>query len=313
MFRPNFQVSQPLLATLKRIAVQVHVLNRQRPTEEAAIALREEALDLLAAAAGQGNDRAASNYRRTILELGSTPAESFDLRLLLQLHYRLSDDLLAEEQRGRLRRSAVPIDASAPAIASAGEKIYEPPVPESLPGLVRDLVVFVQEKQATLDPLLLAGLFHGQLLLIRPFVGANKLTARLATRILLSNMGLESPDLLAAEDSFRQTEQDALSDLASTLDFTPWLEHFAEGISAELAALEERQRRQLVSPETALQDHHQAILEYVDEHGFITDKEYGHLTDRAKATRSLDFKKLMELGLLVREGRGRGTFYRRKA
>ncbi len=33
--------------------------------------------------------------------------------------------------------------------------------------------------------------------------------------------------------------------------------------------------------------------------------------DRAKATRILDFKKLRELGLIVREGHGRGTYYRR--
>ena len=58
--------------------------------------------------------------------------------------------------------------------------------------------------------------------------------------------------------------------------------------------------------------HHLAILAHIDEHGFITDREYARFTDRAKATRSLDFKKLIELGLLVREGKGRGTYYRRK-
>jgi Fic family protein len=100
--------------------------------------------------------------------------------------------------------------------------------------------------------------------------------------------------------------------VAGILQFTPWLAYFANVILAELEALEKRQSRRRASPATALRAHHRAILDYVDEHGFITDKEYSQLTDRAKATRSLDFKKLMELDLLVREGKGRGTFYRRK-
>ena len=44
---------------------------------------------------------------------------------------------------------------------------------------------------------------------------------------------------------------------------------------------------------------------------FIIDKAYAQLIDQAKATRTPDFNKLLELGLIVREGRGRNTYYRR--
>ncbi|MCI0398195.1 MAG: hypothetical protein L0322_25140 [Chloroflexi bacterium] len=40
----------------------------------------------------------------------------------------------------------------------------------------------------------------------------------------------------------------------------------------------------------------------IDQNGFIRDRDYARLTERAKATRSLDFKKLIELGLIVRWG-----------
>ncbi len=65
-----------------------------------------------------------------------------------------------------------------------------------------------------------------------------------------------------------------------------------------------------LSPATRLKPHHQQILDYIDEHGFITDRDFAQLTTRAKATRTLDFNKLIELGLIKRLGKEPGTHYR---
>jgi hypothetical protein len=51
----------------------------------------------------------------------------------------------------------------------------------------------------------------------------------------------------------------------------------------------------------------------IDEQGSVTDREYAKLTERAKATRALDFKKLIELGVIVRLGKGPGTYYQRSS
>ena len=319
MFKPRYHISPRLLAAIKQVTIQVHELNKQHLVDEGSAALQKEARPLAAAAAtGAGSDeRAALNYGQALLELGDSSAANFDLELLLRIHYRLNKGVLPEEQCGRLRREAMP--AGDPGSDQDG---YGPPDPRTLPVLLRELVAFVQENQATLDPLLLAGLFHKQLHLIQPFAGDNGPTAWLATRILLSSIDLKTFNLLAVGECFRQDRAGYLAALGArgnyyamvnTLDFTCWLEHFAEGISAGLAALEAWQRQRQASPATALLAHHQALLAHIDEHGFITDKQYGRFTERAKATRSLDFKKLMELGLLVREGKGRGTYYRRKA
>jgi Fic family protein len=318
MFKPNYHISQTLLATIKRIAVQVYVLNKQRPTEEAKSALRKEAQLLVTSAIGRGDELAISNYGRTLQELGGSPATDFDLALLLRIHFRLGGGVLPDGQRGRLRREVMTADFDAMLAGGVG---YRPPQPKVVPVLLNDLVAFVEEQRATLDPLLLAGIFLRQLLLIRPFEGGNEPAAWLVTRILLSGLGLERFDLFALENRF-QTDRDGYQaalgargnydELAGTLEFTPWLEYFSEAIAAELSALEERYHQYQATPATALLAHHRALLAYIDEHGFITDKQYASLTDRAKATRSLDFKKLLELDLVVREGRGRGTYYRRK-
>jgi predicted transcriptional regulator len=63
------------------------------------------------------------------------------------------------------------------------------------------------------------------------------------------------------------------------------------------------------TPQTELQPHHVKLLEHIREKGFINDKEYAKLTDRAKATRILDFQKLIDLGLIERKGKGRATYY----
>jgi hypothetical protein len=52
----------------------------------------------------------------------------------------------------------------------------------------------------------------------------------------------------------------------------------------------------------------QQILDYLEVHGSITQQEYGQIK-RSLASRKIDFKTLIKLGLIeVREG-GRNTYY----
>ncbi len=62
---------------------------------------------------------------------------------------------------------------------------------------------------------------------------------------------------------------------------------------------------------SSLKAYHLAILGHIDANGFITDSDYARLTERAKATRTLDFNRLIALGLIERLGSGRSTYYRR--
>ena len=64
-----------------------------------------------------------------------------------------------------------------------------------------------------------------------------------------------------------------------------------------------------VSPETELQEYHQKILSFIKEKGFIKNNDYARLVDRAKATRALDFQKLIYLGLIERKGKGKAAYY----
>jgi len=58
-----------------------------------------------------------------------------------------------------------------------------------------------------------------------------------------------------------------------------------------------------------LADSEKKLLAYIDVNGFITDKIYSTLTKRAKSTRNLDFQKLISMGIIRMEGKGKATYY----
>jgi len=77
----------------------------------------------------------------------------------------------------------------------------------------------------------------------------------------------------------------------------------------ELQRLEDQLTVRGHRPDQGLRAHHQLILDLIDANGYVTDQLYDAEAQRAKATRSLDFKQLIELGIIERKGRGRSTYY----
>jgi predicted HTH transcriptional regulator len=98
-------------------------------------------------------------------------------------------------------------------------------------------------------------------------------------------------------------------DIMDDIDFTLWLEYFTGGIIDELLRVQKLLPLSASSPQDELKPYHHAILDFIRKKGFITDRDYATLVDRAKPTRRLDFNKLIELGLIVREGMGKNTYY----
>jgi len=51
------------------------------------------------------------------------------------------------------------------------------------------------------------------------------------------------------------------------------------------------------------------MLESIKEKVFITGSDYAKLSGRSKATRTKDFKRLIDLSLIERKGKGKATYY----
>ncbi len=338
MFEPQYYVSTTLLERIKHIAILVHELNKRVVPEIVLAELQAEAqaVSTYASTSIEGNplpltevkrllrqrpteirssEREVLNYNQALLWLSNHPDQLLHQELLLQIHSHVMTGLLPTHQVGRFRQEPVVIHEP-----RTGDVVYLPPDYRDVEPLVDDLLAFVQANQGKLDPLLLAGLFHKQLVIIHPFMDGNGRTTRLATNHLLTGLCLNLFNLFSFENYYNQDVTRYFRnvgvfgnyyDLLETLDFTPWLEYFAGGILDELYRVEKALARQQ-TPQTTLKPYHRLILEHIDTHGYITDREYARLTDRAKATRTLDFNKLIEWGLIVRRGSGRATYYTSK-
>ena len=58
-----------------------------------------------------------------------------------------------------------------------------------------------------------------------------------------------------------------------------------------------------------LAPHEHVILDYLAQHGSITQREYGAVSRRSLAARKKDFARLIERGLIRSEGGGRSIYY----
>ncbi|PIW73054.1 hypothetical protein CO005_03535, partial [Candidatus Roizmanbacteria bacterium CG_4_8_14_3_um_filter_34_9] len=190
-----------------------------------------------------------------------------------------------------------------------------------VPNLINDLLDFINTNKQKIDPLIIAGIFHKQLVIIHPFTDGNGRTTRLLTKILMVAMGLNTFNLFSFENYYNQNVSRYFTmvgvkgnyyEVYKNIDFTEWLEYFTDGIIDELLRVENILPNININPQTRLLPYHQKILKYIQENGFITDDDYSKLTDRAKATRRLDLNKLISLKLIERIGKGKQTHYKLK-
>ncbi len=192
--------------------------------------------------------------------------------------------------------------------------VFMPPDHKDVSSLCENLFHFLRENLNGLDPVLLAGLFHKQAVIIHPFMDGNGRSTRLMASAILGMTGLELWSLFSFEAYYNHRvtryfemvgEQGDYYDLCDRIDFTHWLEYFAEGILDELR----RVQKSLTDKPLRLEPHHEQILQYLEKNGSITQSEYGTISNRSLAARKHDFAKLLGLGLIRREGGGRSVYY----
>lgn len=234
-----------------------------------------------------------------------------DVALLLKIQKQVTVGLLPIFDSGHLRKRAVMVNDP-----RTREIAFIPPDSDDVLKLLTELIEFVSKNRGELDPLILAGIFHKQLVLIHPFMDGNGRTTRLATKVLLSDLGLDTFNLFSFENYYNRNvsqyfatvgEYGDFYEVALKIDFTHWLEYFTDGIIDELIRVQKLLDK--LTKHENLESHHQSILDYLSSHQRISDKEYAKLTKRADSTRILDFKYLLELGLIERKGAGPATYY----
>ncbi|MEZ4615124.1 MAG: Fic family protein [Caldilineaceae bacterium] len=186
MFQPIYHISPRLLDTIKRVTVLVHELNKWQLSEPQLAALRSEALvtSTYASTSIEGNplsltevrrilksrpahirqsEREVLNYNAVLEELYRNPQQPFTTDLILTIHRGVVHELLPAHQTGRWRLEPVVVHEP-----RSGGIVYLPPDHDVVPQLMTELVTFIEQGRTELDPLLLAGIFHKQFVVIHP-------------------------------------------------------------------------------------------------------------------------------------------------
>lgn len=342
MFKPKYEITHALLENIKRIYSLVQALNQRRFAHTVLVELQKdaEAVSSFASTSIEGNplpltdvkrilrntpqnirdsEREVLNYNTALKEINKKLASGnipFTLNLVLQVHKQVTDKLLPSFQSGKLRSDPVFVNDPRERVT-----IYWPPDAKDVPTLVKDLILFVTDNATKIDPLILAGLLHRQMVVIHPFMDGNGRATRLLTKILLANMGLNTFNLFSFENYYNQNVTRYFQmigvrgdyyEIAENIDHSSWLEYFTGGIIDELLRVEKILPHFSENPKDELRPYHQQILDFINQKGYITDRDYAGIVDRAKPTRRLDFNKLIELGYIQREDKGKNTYYKLK-
>lgn len=339
MFSPKYTITDKLLANIKRINTLVTELNNRRFPQVVLVELEKaaRAVSSYASTSIEGNplgltevkkilkstpahirvsEKEVLNYNEALNSLNKKLEESkvaLSLDLILKIHRQITKGLLPDFDSGALRKKPVIVNDP-----RTGQVVYMPPDVENVKPFLSDLIIFINNNRNRIDLLILAGIFHKQMVLIHPFMDGNGRATRLATKVLLAEMGLNTFNLFSFENYYNKNvtryfetvgERGNYYELKDNLDFSGWLEYFTEGIIDELLRIQKVLPEMGISPQTQLQPHHHKILEFIGKKGFISHRDYAKLVGRARATRALDFQKLVNMGLIERKGKGKATYY----
>ena len=339
MFDPRYTITDRLLANIKRINTLVNELNNRRFPHVVLVELEKtaRAVSTYASTSIEGNpllltevkkilkskpahirdsEKEILNYNQALQNLNKRLEKAkvrLSLDLILRIQKQVTEGLLPKFESGKLREKPVVVNDP-----RTRKVIYLPPDAKDISQLIVDIIEFVNSNRNEIDPLILAGIFHKQMVIIHPFMDGNGRATRLATKVLLAEMGLNTFNLFSFESYYNKNVTNYFQtvgefgnyyELVDKIDFTSWLEYFTEGIIDELLRVQKLLPEVGISPETKLQPYHLKMLEFIKEKGFVTDRDYAKLVDRAKATRALDLKKLIDLGLIDRKGKGKATYY----
>lgn len=340
----SYQITPTLLETLKKITREIVELNQQKFSKVVLLEMEIEAnaQSSYSSTSIEGNplpltdvkkilktkpkqirntEREVMNYNEALLALKESLSSrkfEFSSKLVLNIHQLVTQGLLPKHHSGRYRKE--PVFVNDPKIRKT---IYWPPDHQEVPKLMTELIQFVAENMRQLDPIVLAGLFHKQFVVIHPFIDGNGRTVRLVTNSILADLGLDTFHLFSFENYYNRNVTAYFQnvgvrgnyyDIVKNISFTNWLEYFAIGILDELLRIRKilESSQAIKTPSNRITQEQQKILDFIQQMGHIQDKDYAKLTYRAKATRALDFKKLVTLELIERQGKGPATFYTKK-
>jgi len=343
MFKPKFQYTHKIVRLLARIAAAREVILNSPLIPKWEVSLRREAIIHSAHSStsiegnrlsleqvsklAQGREITATrkdkqevlNYLDVLRNIEKlVKSNAITTNDIFKMHRLVTKDTLERsEDCGAFRTRYVVVGNRV-----TGEVFFRPPKNEDVPTLVQDLVAWLNSDNAKeLDPVLEAGITHYEFVRIHPFVDGNGRTARVLATWILYKRGFDTKQFFALDDYYDSDRPAYYRTLQSvnqaTLDLTKWLEYFVEGVHISVQAVKERiirlsseRLRKTKKGQIALTERQMQIVEFINQHGKITNKDMQKLFKISPQAAHKEIKKLLELKVVKSAGKGRGLFYR---
>jgi len=249
------------------------------------------------------------NYRDVIQFMSKLKNKSIDKKTLLLIHKRIMKNILPSEELGKFRYCEEVLLHS-----KSYKVVFEPIEPEFIEGEVDNLFYWFQDKAKNVHPVIKAAVLLYEIARIHPFTDGNGRTARILATLSLYLDGYDIKKFFSLEEYYDQNLSEYYKALESVEengdDLTFWLEFFAKGLSIEL----ERVKNKIldISRDTvlrknigqvALNDRQIKIINYIQEYGIISNKNWQNMfPDISDDTILRDLKDLIKKKVVKKKG-----------
>lgn len=207
-----------------------------------------------------------------------------------------------------------------------GKRVYTPPNQGDVPSLVREFSTWLRMEHKDINPVLVAGIAHLKLVEIHPFWDGNGRTARALNTLILQRLGYGFNKLLSLERYFSLDLPNYFEAINGVVgdhfeqgrDMTSWLEYFTKALNIEISLVSDN----LLDFRRAMENWHKVFVErygisgrqvdalaYAFLHDGIRPRDYMRHTKTSHETARKDLKRLVDIGLLRSQGRGRARNY----
>ena len=253
------------------------------------------------------------NYFNVLNNLEDYSDKIITKNTILTVHNDLTKGLLRDpDYEGRFRDTQVIIGNT------YTKKInYMPPDAYKVPGLIDELLEWLNNSADDVYPVIIAGILHYELVRIHPFIDGNGRTSRLMATLILSKYQFNIHNYFTLDEYYnmdRQAYVDALKSADRKHDLTEWLEYFCEGVfySINKVKSEVLNLAQITSEYDniiKLTPNEIAVLVLLEENNTIQNKDVQNKLNISPQASYNIIKKLKDKKLIKSIGKGRNTEY----
>lgn len=236
---------------------------------------------------------------------------------LLKIHKIISKDLVPTKYSGVFRTVPVVL------VNSKTHKVsYRAPDAKFVPELLDSLFKWYNsDVENGVHPVIKSGIIHTQIARIHPFVEANGRTSRVVATLSLLLDGYDIKKFFCLDEHYDRDlprYYEALQSVEkSEGDMTFWLEYFSEGLAEELERIKGRVldlsqdvRLKKKLGQIALTDRQVKVLSFIQDHGYINNKEWRVLLPKFSDDTVLrDIKVLIDRQLIRKTGKTKSARY----